>query len=492
MNVLLITLDQYRGDCLSAAGHPLVRTPQLDALARQGVRFARHYSQAAPCGPGRACLYTGTYSLTNRVVANGTPLDDRFDNLARAARRAGYAPTLFGYTDQSIDPRRADGPTDPRLWTFQEVLPGFDVGLDLREDHTPWRAWLAELGYALSDDPGQVLAGESARPEEHSAAAFLTDRLIEWMARQERPWFAHASYFRPHPPYAAPGRWTLAYDPEAVPAPIEAAPVRHPFLDLAVQLPLTAAPRDAPTLRRLIAQYYGMISAADHQLGRIWQALQNARQWDDTFIVVTSDHGEQLGDHGLIQKVGFLESSYHVPAIIRDPRAVAAHGTTVDAFTENVDIFPTLCDAIGLAVPAQCDGLPLTPFLFGENPPWWREAAHWEFDWRAIALPHISDGWPWQRTLELQHLAVIRSAAASYVQFGDGSWCAFDLARDPTWRTPLTDPHALLGLAQAMLVWRSSHAERALSGMLMQDGGAGRWPPLPDDWAARTPRHGAG
>src|SRR5947208_2017357 len=104
LNILFITLDQFRGDCLSAAGHGVVRTPNLDRLAANGVRFARHYSQAAPCGPGRASLYTGTYQFNNRVVANGTPLDSRFDNIAHAARRAGYLPSLFGYTDQSIDP----------------------------------------------------------------------------------------------------------------------------------------------------------------------------------------------------------------------------------------------------------------------------------------------------------------------------------------------------------------------------------------------------
>src|SRR5687767_3007024 len=81
-NVLFITLDQFRGDCLSCAGHPLVRTPNLDALVGSGVRLARHYSQASPCGPGRAALYTGMYQMNNRVVANGTPLDARFDNIA--------------------------------------------------------------------------------------------------------------------------------------------------------------------------------------------------------------------------------------------------------------------------------------------------------------------------------------------------------------------------------------------------------------------------
>ena len=117
MNFIIITLDEFRGDSMSCAGHRVVRTPALDALASQGVRFARHYSQAAPCAPGRAALYTGTYQMNNRVVFNGSPLDDRFDNMARAARRAGYAPALFGYTDQAIDPRTVDS-DDPRLFTY--------------------------------------------------------------------------------------------------------------------------------------------------------------------------------------------------------------------------------------------------------------------------------------------------------------------------------------------------------------------------------------
>src|ERR1700709_450567 len=143
-NILLITLDQFRADCLSCAGHPVVHTPALDDLASQGVRLAHHYSQAAPCSPGRAALYTGTYQMNNRVVANGTPLDTRFDNIALAARRAGYAPALFGYTDQGVDPREASGPDDPRMHAYTGVLPGFDPVLALDDDQVPWREWLVE------------------------------------------------------------------------------------------------------------------------------------------------------------------------------------------------------------------------------------------------------------------------------------------------------------------------------------------------------------
>ena len=163
-NVLLITLDQFRGDCLSAAGHPVVRTPHLDALAAEGVRLANHFSQSSTCGPGRTSLYTGMYQMNHRVVANGTPLDARFDNVALAARRAGYEPALFGYTDQAVDPRTV-GPDDPRLSTYEGVLPGFDLALDLTGQYRPWLDWLATLGYDTQD--AQHRASATGRAQRH-------------------------------------------------------------------------------------------------------------------------------------------------------------------------------------------------------------------------------------------------------------------------------------------------------------------------------------
>src|SRR4029077_8883807 len=199
-NILLITLDQFRADCLSCAGHPVVRTPALDNLAAQGVRLARHYSQAAPCSPGRAALYTGTYQMNNRVVANGTPLAPRLDNIALAARRAGYAPALFGYTDQGLDPRAAEGADDARLSNYEGILSGFDAVLDVPPSRqTQWIDWLREQGFDVPSDSEAVTAGEPTRPHRFSVAAFLTDTLIEWVSRQREPFFAHASYLRPHP-----------------------------------------------------------------------------------------------------------------------------------------------------------------------------------------------------------------------------------------------------------------------------------------------------
>jgi len=490
VNILLITLDQFRGECLSAAGHPVVRTPNLDALASSGVRLSRHYSQAAPCAPGRATIYTGMYQMNHRVVANGTPLDARFDNIALAARRGGYEPVLFGYTDQGFDPRTADGPDDPRLSMWEGVLPGFAPELELPDGEGPWVEWLAQLGYDTSGGSAELLATEGDRPAEHSVSAFLTDRAIQWLddplagrhGRPDDPWFAHLSYLRPHPPYAAAGRWAHAYDPAVVPLPIEPSAVRHPMHDYALNLPEAAAPKDEAGLREMRAQYYGMIAEVDDQLGRLWEALRARDQWDDTFVFLTSDHGEMLGDHGLKEKLGYWEQSYHVLGIVRDPRRADRHGSVVDAFTENVDVMPTVCDAMGVAVPAQCDGFPLTPWLHGEMPAQWRRAAHWEYDWRGELIASVALDWPWDRLLEIQHLAVLRSDDAAYVQFGDGSWRCFDLAADPTWRTEITDPAIVLPLAQEMLIWRSRHADRLLADMVLVDGGVGRWPPMPVGW----------
>ena len=323
-NVLFITLDQFRGDALSCAGHPVVRTPNLDALAADGVRFARHYSQAAPCSPGRAALYTGTYQMNNRVVANGTPLDDRFDNIARIARRAGYNPTLFGYSDQGVDPRLIDDPNDPRLSTYEEVLPGFTVEVLVPEHGRPWLEWLASNGHDLADN-ATALTTEPSRHESLSQSTFLTNRFVDWLDRQDGGWFAHLSYLRPHPPYSAAGRFATMYSPDDGPSAIPAAPDQHRagLHNVLLSMPAAAAPIDPAKLRKMRAQYWGMVSEVDEQLARLWQAVRDRGEWDDTIIVVTADHGEQLGDQGLRGKLGFFESSFHILGIMRAPGRAA-------------------------------------------------------------------------------------------------------------------------------------------------------------------------
>ena len=475
-NILFITLDQFRGDCLSIADHPVVKTPNLDRLAQHGVRFARHFSQASPCAPGRATLYTGMYQMNHRVVANGTPLDNSFDNVALMARRAGYEPTLFGYTDQSIDPRVTTSPDDPRLSSYEGVLPGFDCELDLSQQFDPWRDWLRENGFDADETAVQLLASENQRPAEFSVSTFLTNNLLTWIDEQEQGWFAHASFIRPHPPYSAAGDYSTMYDPAHVGDPIPVPDEVPPFHQVMLALDGTKAPSDPAELAKMRAQYFGMISEVDAQLGRIWEALQASGQWESTLIVLTADHAELLGDYGLKEKVGYWESSQHIVCIVRDPSRGHTHGSVVQHFTENTDILPTFCEALKQPIPAQCDGFPLTPFLDGSEPPMWRDAAHWEYDWRFSLIPTYPHDVPWKRHLSAMNLAVRRSENYAYVQFADGDWLCFDIAKDPTWHTQVTDPSIVMHEAQAMLQWRMRHADRTHTDFLVENGGTGRWP----------------
>lgn len=475
MNILFVTLDQFRGDTFGAAGHPLVLTPNLDRIAYEGVRLGRHFSQAAPCAPGRAALYTGTYQMNNRVVANGTPLARGAPSIASVARRAGYDPTLFGYTDQGLDPGAARGADDPRLNDYDGVLPGLSVGLYLPESQAGWVQYLRARGYDVANGWAPALRGEPDRHEDDSLSSFLTTRFLEWLGHQESGWFAHLSYLRPHPPYAAAGRYASMYDPDDVELPIPPTAVdRHVVHEAALSLEESAAPTSERAMRHLRAQYYGMISEVDAQLGRVVRAIEDRGEWSDTLVVITSDHGEQLGDHGLIQKLGFFPQSYHVIGLWRDPRR-AARGTTVEHFTENVDILVTLADALGIEAPAQCDGRSLTPLLDGVEAPW-RSAAHFEWDYRYLFIGDRRAPWPHDRSLSRRNLAVSVGTDVAYVQFGDGSYRCYDLLEDPTWRTPCRDADRVLAAAQEQLVWRQEHLGRDLTDMVLGPDRRGRWP----------------
>jgi arylsulfatase A-like enzyme len=475
VNVLFVTLDEFRGDCLSCAGHPVVATPTLDRLAAEGVRFASHFSQAAPCAPGRASLYTGMYQMNHRVVANGAPLEDRFDNVARLARRAGYAPALFGYTDQGVDPATVADRSDPRLDTYEGVLPGFDPVLIPDGRFLEWLEWLESLGYGALGAV-EALSSEPTRPAAHSASAFLSDGLMAWIDAQDGPWFAHASYLRPHPPYAAAGEWSTRYSTDDVGEPLPLLPGIHPLYDAARTIGFVAAPQDPAAMARLRAQYFGMVSEVDDQLGRVVEHLRSTGRLDDTLVVVTADHGEQLGDHGLMQKLLFFEESYRIPCIIRHPGLVAATGRVVSEFTEAVDLLPTLAELLGEEVPVQCDGTSLAPFLAGSTPDGWRTSAHYEWDWRDMLMgPTRTDGGR-DPGLERCNLAVERTATHAYVQFADSSWRCFDLVADPGWGITTDDPAVVLPFAQSMLAWRSTHLGGAHTQLLLGPDRRGRWP----------------
>ena len=487
LNVLFVTVDQWRGDCLGSAGHPVVCTPNLDRLAAGGVSFRRHFAQAAPCGPSRASLYTGMYLMNHRSVLNGTPLDARHTNVALVARAQGYEPALFGYTDTSVDPRTV-APDDPRLRTYEGVLPGFDaVGYLPEGNPAAWLDWMRAAGVDVPDNwrefvdrPAAGTHGRTQYDAEHTQTVYLTDRLLDFVDDRSAagsPWFAHVSYLRPHPPFLAPAPYDTMYDPATAPAPVRAASraeegAQHPLLDVMINHPFIASPDDPQEQRELQATYYGMMSEVDDQIGRVLDALDETGLASRTLVVLTSDHGETLGDHWILHKLGWFDQTFHVPLIVRDPRERfdATRGRVVAAFTEHVDVLPTIAELLDAEVPLQCDGRPLTPWLDGETPTDWRNEVHSEFDFRD------PDGAMFEGafglTLEECSLAVLRDDHGKYVHFSGHPTMPpifFDLRSDPAQIVNRAGDPAyaatVLDYAQRMLAWRMRHAERTLTGM---------------------------
>ncbi len=491
-HVLLITLDQFRAECLGVAGHPLVRTPNLDRLAAEGVRFTHHFSNCAPCAPARASLLTGLWQMNHRVTNNGAPLSDHLPMLPRQLRELGYDPTLFGYSDTALDPGTL-APDDPRRTSYEQPMSGFRAGALLDDDIGPWIDWLAAKGYEVPEDHREIYepadvpipAGRGAtwRPAryaaEHSEAAFLTEAVLDWAASPERgddPWCAHVSYLRPHPPYLAPAPYHDLFDPADVPDP-----VRHPTLEdeaavhqfMAGALSVVPSPADDLDQRQLRATYYGMIAEVDHQLGVLLDGLERIGVLDDTLLVLTSDHGEQLGDHWLVEKVGFYDQSYRIPLIVRYPRGVRQPGRTVDVFTENVDVAPTLLDLCGAQPSEFCDGASLRSFLeepsleepSGRAEPW-RTAAHYEYDFRDPGSTLIEDLFGLRQ--DQCAISVLRDHDGKYVHFAGGQpGLFFDLAEDPGELHDLaSDPaqaERVLGYARRLLDLHLEHLDPRLA-----------------------------
>lgn len=489
-NVLFITADQWRGDCLSALGHGVVKTPNLDLLAREGTLFARHFANTAPCSPSRATLHTGLYQHNHRVAMNGTPLDRRHTNWAIEMRKLGYDPALIGYTDQTPDPRELS-PDDPRLTTYENVLPGLNPVAHVSMDHPgDWAHYLTARGYALPEQERFILWQRESGPDYEDGApcpkpwivraqdndtAWHVDQAIDYIiGKATDPWILHLSLLRPHPPWIASEPWNRFYDPAAMPLPCRRASAveegeQHPWLAYQLRHPLYQAPDEPRKLARMQAVYFGMMSEVDDNLGRLFSHLKAEGLWDDTLIIFTSDHGEQLGDHWLLGKSGYFDQSYSVPLIIRDPRAEAPRGGVVSAFTEHVDVMPSLLDFVGAHVPAQCDGRS----LLGVMPAAWRQEAHWEYDFRDASYDGAETALG--ITLHQCNLTVIRDEKFKYVHFAALPPLLFDLGRDPgEFVNVAAEPDyapVVLRYAQKMLSWRQVHEDQTLTHQMASEKG---------------------
>ncbi len=419
MNILFIMYDQLRFDYLGCAGHPHLQTPNFDRVAAMGVRFTNAFVQSPICGASRMCFYTGRYVASHGAAWNGFPLRVGEQTMGDHLRAAGMGCWLIGKTHMKADAEgmaRLGLAPDSEIGARQAEC-GFDVwirddglwaeGPDgfYDEKRSPYNEYLKGKGYEASN-PWAVhanagLEGEddvasgwmfanADKPanirEEHSETPWLTRRTMEFIDQATGPWCAHVSYIKPHWPYIVPAPYHDMYGPEHVPPPVRSEAERedpHPVYGAYMQNKIASAFQREDVRAKVIPAYMGLIKQCDDQLGLLLDHLEATGRMKDTMIVLTSDHGDYLGDHWLGEKDLFHNPSVKVPMIVYDPRpeADATRGTTCDALVESIDLLPTFLETAGGEVPRHIlEGRSLLPWLRGEAPEW-RDYAVSEFDY---------------------------------------------------------------------------------------------------------------
>ena len=441
-NVLLIMVDQWRGDCLGAAGHPVVQTPFLDRLAGQGARFTRAYSATPTCIPARASLMTGLRPIHHGRVGyrDGVPWDYPV-TLAGEFTRQGYQTQAVG--KMHFYPERTQ-------LGFQNVILHSPTGIvrqarqrgedpDRVDDYLPWLR--SELGRDASFldhgiDSNSWVARPWDKPERTHPTNFVAQQAAGFLRRRDprKPFFLYASFNAPHPPYDPPA-WAFE---QYLHGPLPEPPVgdwagifdeyRKPGDPTAL-----AGEIEPEQLRRAMAGYYGHISHVDQQLNFLLEELAQLGLRDNTIICFLADHGEMLGDHHLFRKGFGYEGSARIPMLINGP-GIPAGVVDTDTVVELGDVMPTLLDLAGLPCPQQIDGLSFAAPARGEEAAF-RAVLHGEHTLLGQSLQWLTDG------------------HQKYLWFsGSGREQLFDLDRDPQ---ELTDLAVDAGHRGRLDHWRS-------------------------------------
>ncbi len=368
-NVLFIAVDDMNND-LGCYGHPLVQSPNIDRLAKQGVRFDRAYCQFPLCSPSRSSLMTGLRPDTTRVF----DLQYRFRQglpgvvtLSQCFAHQGYYAARVGKIYHYGNPGDigTSGLDDPPSWQEFFNPAGRDKTALESEliNYTPKRG----LGASMS-----LLADRTGKDEEHTDGKVATQAIELLEKHRAEPFFLAVGFYKPHCPYIAPQKYFDLYPLEKIALPEVAADFQK-----SVPVPALASTKPWPFFGVTPGQaregkqaYYAAISFVDAQIGRVLDALDRLGLRENTIVVFWSDHGYLLGEHGLWAKQSCFEESARVPLIIAPPAAKSA-GQVCARTVELIDLFPTLADLAGLTPPPGLHGASLRSLL--ENP-----AAEWQ------------------------------------------------------------------------------------------------------------------
>jgi arylsulfatase A-like enzyme len=346
-NILFLFADDQRVDTIAAHGNTHIQTPNIDGLVASGFSFRRNYvfggNSGAVCVPSRAMLMSGkSWMHIDTASLKGVRL------LPELLQEQGYVTFATGkWHNGEPSWKRA----------FQHGRNIFFGGMS---DHT--QVPLKDL-----DSSGRLTP---KRTGEKFSSELFADATIEFLQSQDgsRPFFAYVPFTAPHDPRQPTDEWREYYTRNRPPLPANFLP-QLPFDNGMMQggrdENLGAWPRTEEMIGDQLAEYYGLISHMDQQIGRIMEALKQSGQADNTIIVYAADNGLALGSHGLLGKQSVFEHSMHVPLIISGPGI--PKGQSTQAFTYLLDLFPTLCDAIGIQPPADLDGHSLRPVWEGRT-----------------------------------------------------------------------------------------------------------------------------
>ena len=375
-NIILIMTDQLRGDCLGCMGHPDVKTPFLDTLAARGTLFDRAYSACPSCIPARAALHTGMSQEKNGRVGYEDGIDwDYPHTMAGELARNGYYTQCVG--KMHVHPLRNNlgyhhvALHDGYLHYYRRSdIPWYEA----QKNADDYMHWLKNEKGIDADviDGGPECNSWVARPwmyeESTHPTNWVTGQAIDFLRRRDRsrPFFLTVSYLRPHPPFDAPKYYFDFYGSMELRAPALGDWESEAELKLRGSIyDSPTGPADKAMVRQAMIGYYACITHLDHQIGRLIQALIDDNVYEDSVILFTSDHGEELCDHHLFRKAMPYEGSTHIPMIISGKPAQSENGGSqvCHSVVELRDVMPTVLSMAGAQIPEGVDGESMVPLL---------------------------------------------------------------------------------------------------------------------------------
>ena len=364
-NVLFLIADDLNCD-LGCYGHPMVKSPNIDRLAGRGLRFERAYCQFPLCGPSRASFMCGLYPDQTLIRGNAIRIRERLPSVLTVAqmfRNQGYTPVRVGKIYHYGVPRDigTEGHDDPPSWD-RAINPR---GRDKDEESQVITLVPGQYGGTLS-----WLAAEGTDEEQTDGiGATEAIKLLEEFASNEKPFFLAVGFYRPHTPYVSPKKYFAMYPRDQIVVPT----VPEGYLDTlpkAARATLTAKRVNVnlpdETARKAIQAYYASITFMDAQVGRVLDALDRVGLADNTVVLMTSDHGYHMGEHGHYQKQTLFENATRVPLILSVPGMKTA-GQTTESLVEMVDYYPTLAELCGLHAPRHLSGVSQAGVLTDPN-----------------------------------------------------------------------------------------------------------------------------